>query len=140
MQKVTTQSVFDSIKQDFGCSVGLTREDYELCAAREHSSQQNSPEYCRGKHICFLRYSGHCGASNTGRLAYILNPDKKNSYDVILRVHVVVGEETESREMQLTLPPASKLGLSCTKTFSNPEAALCYTILQEKKGVDDAFA
>jgi hypothetical protein len=65
---------------------------------------------------------------------------KKNSYDIILRVHVVVGEETESREMPLTLPPASKLGLSCTKTFSNPEAALCYTIIQEKKGVDDAFA
>lgn len=140
MQKVTTQSVFDSIKQDFGCSVGLTREDHELCAAREHSSQQRSSDHCKKKYICFLRYSGHCGTSNTGRLAYILNPDKKNSYNVILRVHVVVGDETESREMQLTLPPASKLGLSCTKTFSTPEAALCYTIIKEKLGTDETFA
>ena len=131
MQHLTPQEIFDIISQDFGSIVRFTEADRVLCDERENKFNNRSPEDYRCKYQCFLRYDGCCGAHNTGRIAYLINPNHEEKFEVTLNVYVKIGEETVSREVLLTLPPSTKLGLSCTKTFTQPEATLRFTILSE---------
>jgi hypothetical protein len=131
MQNFTPQEIFELISQNFGSNMRFTEADRVLCDERENKFNNQSPQDHQCKHQCFLRFEGCCGAHNTGRIAYLLNADHKAKFEVTLNVHVTMGEKTFSREILLTLPPSTKLGLSCTKTFTQPEATLRFTILNE---------
>ncbi|KAF1076244.1 hypothetical protein MKHDV_01265 [Halodesulfovibrio sp. MK-HDV] len=131
MQHLTPQEIFDVISQDFGSKVRFTEADRVLCDDRKNKCNNQSPQDHQSKHQCFLRYDGCCGAHNTGRIAYLINPDHEKKFEITLNVHVTIDEETFSRELLLVLPPSTKLGLSCTKTFTQPEATLRFTILTE---------
>jgi len=131
MLNLTPQEVFDLIAQDFGRTTEITEADCALCRERTQKLSEMPDEERECAHYCFLRYEGSCGAHKTGRIAYLLNPDPEATYEVTLRVHVHIDDEKETREIQLTLPPSTKMGLSCTKTFTRPEATLCFTIVKE---------
>lgn len=132
MENLTPQEVFDLIAQDFGSHIRLTEGDYALCAERTKKFKELPQEERLCAHLCFLRYEGQCGAHKTGRIAYLLNPDHEATFEVTLRVHVCINDQKTTREVLLRVPPVTKLGLSCTKTFTRPEATLCFTILEEK--------
>ncbi|SIO25959.1 hypothetical protein [Halodesulfovibrio marinisediminis] len=131
MQGITIEGIFDLITKNFGCPVQLTETDRKLCTMRMQEFKALSKEEQRCNCLCFLRYEGCCGMHDTGKIAYLINPALETKFEITLRVHVTVENDKDTREMLLTLPPTTKLGLACTKVCNKPEGCLSFSIFDE---------
>lgn len=131
MQYQNPQEIFDLVTQNLGCTVECSAADLKLCADKLQEFKMLPKEEQHCNCLCFLRYEGCCGANDTGRIAYLMNPDKEATFEITLRVDLCIEEEKDERELQLILPPNTKLGLACTKTFTIPECSLCFSIQKE---------